>query len=301
MFKFYRKARLFPDETPPLQRLFKCAVNAKNSLKNFIGESAVPDLFYFFIISSAFAAGGLFLLPEGTMRFVCVLCAVLFTPICLPFCVVSKNREIKRRDEAIYIEHLSYLYCKGGDFEKALREVRSFYPRGRMKNVLGEALDMLSHDIGVEAVCHHIEKSYDSMRIRILHKFICAYEDGRRSVIPVEILASLYAYRKEEVRMGLEKFRDRTSICLVAGMSVIICLVIMIFLQRSGLMEFEAEFDRMLFLMMVSFMMFFLAYEVLNLREGEGWNRADRRTYVCADFLRCIMPLFLVRRCQMSL
>lgn len=253
-----------------------------------------PILFYIVVALLMYESAWV-LLPEKLRFFgyIFALSIVLFMPAIY---IVSSYFVVKRMGEQVYLEHISYLYCKHLDFKKALMEIRDLFPRKEEVRVINLALYSFSQSGNPVGAMKHIESYFSGRRVKLLHRYILEAIRNKNYVPPAEIITCLTESSEWKKRSHSKKRVDRFTILLCGIVSIGICIFIEAIAKKEGLISMEYDSSYVRIFSMAIVLVSFVLYEIFECKSifSSGQNRGITNTVSYLrdlSFFLLIMPV----------
>lgn len=264
MFFYRKKPKIYSAQRTDSHRVKKAKV-AKTLL------SIEPILFYM-LVAAVFEISANVLVPE---KYRIIIHSMSFgLGIILPGYISFNSWRKKRKiSESLYVEHMTYLFCKYKDYKQALLEIREMFPKKEESRIINMALFNLSESGKIQSAMKYIEQYFQGRKVKLLHCYILESERRPNYHPPAEILTCITTTPSLDYRTGVGKRKDRWTIFLCALISMSICVVIEAVGKEGGFLpgSYESSLSR-LFAFVVFFVVFFV-YELKEMVTKGGFEK----------------------------
>lgn len=231
-----------------------------------------PILFYM-LVAAVLIVSAYVLLEKNDMT--AVYSMAFIVGVILPGIItISSWQKKKEQCKRVYVEHMTYLFCKCKDFKKALFEIRDVFPKKEESSVINMALFTMQKTGKTECAMQYIEQRFGGRVVRLLHRYILESLKRPNYVPPAEILTYITTSPTMNERPSKSKRKDRWTIFLCALISMSICMVIEVLGKETGFLSKDYESFSSRFFAFVIFSLVFIIYELKELLQKEDWNNS---------------------------
>lgn len=240
-----------------------CKSDRKNKYLKRLSDVFIicEPIFFYLLVSAVLEVSAYVLMPANLRVFVHGMAVIL--SVILQFYVITSSWRRKREiSEKLYIEHMTYLFCKHKDFKKALMEIRDIFPQKEEKRIINYALFLQQESRKVESAMKYIEDNFSGTKVKLVHRYILESQVRQNYNPPAEILTCITTSPSTSLRSKSGKRKDRWTILLCALFSVAICVVIESLGKSSGYLSME--YDSSIPCLFAFFVLFgvFVIYEI---------------------------------------
>lgn len=225
---------------------------------------AIEPIIFYVLVSAVTEVSAHILLPEKYYVYIHLMSFVLgfILPLLINFSAWIKKKNMR---EHLYIEHMTYLFCKYKDFKKCLMEIRDAFPKKEECRVINMSLFTLQESGRIESSMKYIEQYFSSRKTKLLHRYILESRKRSNYNPPAEILTCITTNPVLSNRSQRERRRDRWTIFLCALISMGICVALEVLGKESGFLtaSYESTVPKIF-----AFSVFTLVFVIYELKEN---------------------------------
>lgn len=253
MILYRKKPRLYSAHRTDSRRVRK-----KKAVTVYL---TIEPIIFYMLVSAVLEASAHVLLQKNFYVYIHLMTFILgfVLPVFITCSSWIKKRNIS---EHLYIEHMTYLFCKYKDFKKCLMEIREAFPKKEECRVINMALFALQESGRTESAMKYIEQHFSGRKTKLLHKYILESRKRPNYTPPAEILTCITTSPAVNQRTKRECRKDRWTIFLCALVSMAICVVLEVVGKESGFLISSYESTVPRFFAFVVFTAVFLIYEL---------------------------------------